>query len=100
VAAVDPADVVALCHEGDGIAELIVPLITSIAKSYTRGLGFDEDDAPNAEIAAVITTASARLFANPEQLPYDVGAVSMRGGFNGFNLAELAVLNRYRKRAE
>jgi hypothetical protein len=100
VAAVDPADVVALCHEGDGIAELIVPLIRSIAKSYTRSRGFDEDDAPNAEIAAVITTASARLFANPEQLPYDVGAVSMRGGFNGFNLAELAVLNRYRKRAE
>jgi hypothetical protein len=41
---------------------LIVPLITSIAKSYTRGRGFEVDGEPNAEIAAVITTASARLF--------------------------------------
>lgn len=97
--AVDPDDVVALSHEGDGVAELVVPLITTMARAYTRGRGFDEDDEPNAEIAAVITTASTRLFANPEQLSYDVGAVSMRGGFNGFNLAELAVLNRYRKRA-
>jgi hypothetical protein len=58
--AVDPDDVVALSHEGDGVAELVVPLITTMARAYTRGRGFDEDDEPNAEIAAVITTASAR----------------------------------------
>ena len=87
-------------HEGDGVAELIVPLITSIVKSYTRGRGFDEDGEPNAEIAAVIAPRRRGCSRTPSSSPYDVGAVSMRGGFNGFNLAELAVLNRYRKRAE
>ena len=104
MAAVDPANVVALCHEGDVIAELIVPLITSIVKSYTRGRGFDEDGEPNAEIAAVITTASARLFANPRQAneakttgPFMLDRRSR--GFDGWTLAELFVLNRYRKQA-
>jgi hypothetical protein len=92
---VDPDDVVALT---DGDAAIVVPLITTIAKAYTRGNGFTGNE-PNEEIAAAITTASARLYANPEQIPYDVGAVSMRGGFVGWSLAELACLNRYRVRA-
>ncbi len=44
-------------------------------------------------------TATARLLANPEQIATGVGSVQIHGGFKGFNLAELAVLNRYRKRA-
>jgi hypothetical protein len=92
---VDPDDVVALT---DGDVETVVPLITTIAKAYTRGQGFT-GNVPNEEIAAAITTASARLYANPEQIPYDIGTVSMRGGFNGWTLAELFVLNRYRVRA-
>ncbi|OMC03642.1 hypothetical protein A5734_11625 [Mycolicibacterium fortuitum] len=32
-------------------------------------------------------------------LGVDVGSISIRGGFNGWNLAETYVLNRYRKRA-
>ena len=63
-----------------------------------RGRGFDDDE-PNDELAAVITTASARLVANPEQIPTTIGSVEIRGAFNGFSLAETFVLNRYRKRA-
>lgn len=74
------------------------PIVTVMAKAYTRGRGFD-GNTPNDELAAVITTASARLVANPEQLATDVGSVSIRGGFNGWTLAETFVLNRYRKTA-
>ncbi|BCP05634.1 hypothetical protein [Mycobacterium paraintracellulare] len=74
-------------------------VITALASGYTRGEGFT-DGVPKDDIAAVIVTATARLVANPQQLGTDVGNVSIRGGFQGFNLAELFVLNRYRKRAE
>ena len=47
----------------------------------------------------VITTASARMVANPEQLPTRVGSVEIRAGFQGFSLAETFVLNRYRRTA-
>lgn len=72
-------------------------IIKALAKSYTRGGGFVAGE-PLEDVAAVIVTASARLAANPEQIAYQVGAVAFRGGFEGWSLAELAVLNRYRKR--
>lgn len=72
-------------------------IIQALAKSYTRGGGFVAGE-PLEDVAAVIVTASARLAANPEQIAYQVGAVAFRGGFEGWSLAELAVLNRYRKR--
>ncbi len=37
--------------------------------------------------------------ANPEQLGYQRGSVSLSGGFTGWSLAETFVLNRYRRRA-
>lgn len=76
-----------------------VVIVTALARSYTRDQGFTNDE-PAEDIAAVITTAAARLLANPEQIAVDVGAVSIRGGFQGWSLAELFVLNRYRKRAQ
>ena len=78
--------------------EEVVPVITAMVSAYTRGRGFDLGD-PSDELAAVITTASARMVANPEQLPTRVGSVEVRAGFQGFSLAETFVLNRYRKRA-
>lgn len=72
-------------------------IIKALVKSYTRGGGFVAGE-PLEDVAAVIVTASARLAANPEQIAYQVGAVAFRGGFEGWSLAELAVLNRYRKR--
>lgn len=80
------------------LAGEVVPVVTVMVKAYVRDNGFTAA-IPNDELAAVITTASARLVANPEQISSDVGSISIRGGFNGWNLAETYVLNRYRKRA-
>lgn len=74
-------------------------IITQMCLAYTRGAGFS-DGVPNDQIASVIVTAAARLVSNPQQIANDVGGVSIRGGFNGFNLAEQRVLNRYRKQAQ
>lgn len=74
-------------------------IVTAIARAYTRGEGF-AGGIPTDDIAAVITTATARLVANPEQLSTTVGSVAVNGGFAGWTLAELFVLNRYRKKAQ
>lgn len=76
-----------------------VAVITAMVRAYTRGNGFAEDGSVNDELAAVITTATARLVANPEQLETSVGGTYVRGGFAGWTLAETFVLNRYRKRS-
>lgn len=75
-----------------------LPIVTAMAKAYTRGKGFT-DGTPSSDIAAVITTATARLMFNPEGIAHDVGSVSIRGSFTGWTLAELYVLNAYRVRA-
>ena len=97
---VDSGDVEALAA---GDVETVVPIVTVLAKSYTRGRGFVGNE-PNEEIAAVIVTASARLAANPAQLPTDntTGPFtqSIRGAFQGWTVAEQLVLNRYRVRAQ
>ena len=87
-------DVAAIAQAGDHAA-----IVTALARSYTRGRGFVGAE-PLEDVAAVITTATARLVANPEQIASDFGSVSMRGGWNGWNLAEQIVLNRYRVRAQ
>lgn len=85
------------------LAATVTPVVYMMAKAYTRDQGFARRHGvaaqPNQEIAAVITSASARMVANPEQIPTDVGATAVRGAFTGWTLPELAVLNRYRKRA-
>lgn len=75
-----------------------VLIITAMARTYTRGNGFTADDISE-DIAAVITVATARMVANPEQLDAQMGNVMVRGGFKGWSLAELFVLNSYRGRA-
>lgn len=87
----DDVSLVALAGE-------VVPVITAMVRAYTRTRGFIADE-PNDELAAVITTASARMVANPEQIPSKVGSVEIRGAFTGFTLAETFVLNRYRRTA-
>jgi len=82
-----------------GAVDTVVPIVTVMARAYTRGRGF-EDGEPCDEIAAVITLAAARLAANTAQLPIDETAgpfsKSIRGAFGGWTLAEQLVLNRYR----
>ncbi|MDC8982554.1 hypothetical protein PR370_15810 [Mycobacterium marinum] len=108
MAAVDPNDVTALLDAGvsalhtEASTTTVVELLTMLARSCTRGNGFDGAE-PNTEIAAVITLAAARLAANPSQFPNALAreklTIDTRGGFVGWSLAELAVLNRYRVRA-
>jgi len=74
-------------------------VITAMARAYTRDRGFLGTE-PFEDVAAVIVTAAARLVANPEQVPNTSGPFSVAGGFTGWSLAELFVLNRYRKRAQ
>lgn len=76
-----------------------VTIITAMVRAYTRDRGFLINGNPNDELSAVITTATARLVANPEQLRGSVGGTQMLDGFNGFSLAETFVLNRWRRKA-
>lgn len=77
-------------------------IITAMARGYTRDRGFENGE-PAEDLAAVIVTATARLLANPDQVPNDVtaGSFSKRtyAGFTGWSLAETFILDRYRKRA-
>ena len=83
-----------------GAVATVIPIITVMARAYTRGRGFDDDGDPSDEVAAVIATASARLAANPTGLQSkridDVEyRYSLASSFS-WTLAEQAVLNRYR----
>lgn len=85
-----------------GSVEQAIPVITTMVKAYVRG-GEDWDASDYDDVEAVIVTATARLVTNPGQIAADQAAgpftQSLRGGFTGWTLAELAVLNRYRKTA-
>lgn len=97
---VDPAVVTSLSA---GDVTTVVPIITTLARAYTRGRGFTGNE-PNEEVQAVITTAAARLAGNGDQIAKDSTAgpfsMSLRNAFSGWTAAELAVLNRYRVRAQ
>ena len=97
---VDPTTVTSL---KSGEVTTVVPIVTVMAKAYTRGRGFNGNE-PNAEIAAVITTASARLSANGTGLMSkkvdDVEYQYSLASSFGWTLAEQIVLNRYRVRAQ
>lgn len=103
MAHVTGADVASFLGQGDN-PELVAlagehaVIVTAMVKAYTRANGFEEGT-PNEELAAVITTASARLVANPEQLDTTIGGVRTGTGFTSFSLAETFVLNRHRKKA-
>lgn len=104
MAAVTGQSVAEFLGQGDDdgvvtLAEAHAAIVTQMARAYTRDGGFT-DGVPNAEIAAVITTAAARLVSNPEQLSTTIGTISIRGGFSGWTLAERLTLNRYRKQAQ
>jgi hypothetical protein len=83
--------------------QAVLSIVTAMASAYTRGRGFFNGE-PNADIRAVILSASARLLSNPRGLLYDetVGpeSVSYRSAFTGWTVAELVTLNRYRERAQ
>lgn len=77
-----------------------LPIVTAFVRAYTRGNGFTEDGFGNADIRAVIVSATARLTSNPDQVKrvqvadYDESPAIL----NGFTLPELAILHLYRRR--
>lgn len=79
-----------------------VSQITVMVRAYTRNVGF-VDGEPNEELSAVIVTAAARLAANGSGTQWrkkvDDVEIEYRSSFQGWTLAEQAVLNRYRVRA-
>ena len=85
-----------------GQASAVIQVVTSFAKSYTRGVGFG-DDGPNDEIASVILTASARLISHARQVGIDEakGPESARFLASPFtwSVGETMVLNGFRVRA-
>lgn len=76
--------------------------VSQMAQAYTRDVGWTAG-VPNADIAAVILTAAARLVANPSQLLTDQTtgpeSASFRTAWTGWTVPELYCLNRYRVRA-
>lgn len=83
-------------------ASAVIDVVTALASAYTRGQGFTEGE-PGPDVRAVILSASARLIADTSQIMSEEAmgpfSVSYRAGFDGWSVAELAVLNRYRARA-
>jgi hypothetical protein len=94
----DDARIVALGNEH-------APVIEQFVNAYVRGNGVTVDPETlaltfPADLQAVIVTSTARLVVNPAQLERETyDGYSATGGFHGFNLPELAVLNRYRRRS-
>ena len=78
---------------------LYYEVVRSFVWGYTRGRGFDDDMVPAKPLERVIVAAGARLAYNPEyvtrwQVSQESETMSV---FQGFNLAEQAILNRYRR---
>jgi hypothetical protein len=83
--------------------EVVLQVVSAMAKAHTRGgIGWT-GDVPNAEIAAVILTASARLIVNATGLLFDEtegpSSISYRSAFTGWTLVERMTLDRYRVKA-
>jgi len=87
------------------LAEEHLPVIAQLVRSYTRGRGFEDSAAVPADLLSVILTATARLVGNPRQLARDALGIlgeftrEHTGAFAGWTLAELMVLNSYRRRS-
>lgn len=81
-------------------ASFYAHIVCVYVDGYTRGRGFNADGNPDARLQRVIVSAAARLARNPDGLRrLDIDNVSESlTVFQGFHLAELAVLNNYRRR--
>ena len=82
-------------------ADAVIAVVTAMASSYTRGQGFTNAQ-PQTDLRAVILSASVRLLRDRGVESEAMGPfqVSYRSGFEGWSVAELVVLNRYRERAQ
>lgn len=76
-----------------------VQIVTEYVRAYTRGKGFKDDGAIAPELQAVIVTATAKLTYNPEQVEMFRSGdyVERPQQFQGWTLADLGVLKRFRR---
>lgn len=83
-------------------ATAILSVVSSMCSAYTRGCGFT-DGIPNAEVAAVILSATARLVTHAGQIQQYLVQGPETASFGAapfaWSVGELLVLNRYRLRA-
>ncbi|KAB1942291.1 hypothetical protein [Brevibacterium linens] len=88
--------------EAVSLANAYIDVVWSMAHEYTRGRGFNDDGTEAApSICSAVKLAVIRLTVNPTQTKrYAIGEYQETPTvFEGFTLAELAVLNCYRVRA-
>lgn len=85
------------------IATTSVATAEALIGGYCRGRHVDKEGDYRDGIRAVVITVAARIAANPAQVTTRDSAGefsrSRGAGFSGFTLAELAVMNRYRRQA-
>jgi hypothetical protein len=77
-----------------------VGLARSMAKSYTRGVGFESDSAIPESLSWVIISRGARLVLNYEQLiseQRDNTSLLYGSAGQGWTLSELTALNEFRR---
>lgn len=83
--------------------EIAIESAVALIEGYTRGNHLNLAGKSRPGVDAVTLTVAARIVANPGQISRQdsAGTFSRRRGegFSGFTLAELAILNRYRRRA-
>lgn len=80
-------------------ATVALELARGYVAGYTRDRGFTDTVADDA-LGSVIVTTAARLYSNPTGITQEMaGQASVaRTTFNGFTLAEMNVLDRYREK--
>ncbi len=98
-------DVAAFLGRGDdatvvALAWQHLPVVTAMVRRYVRGVGFDASGEPDADLAAVIVSSTARAVSNPSHtVTEQIDDFSVRRGtFAGWTLPELAILHTYRRR--
>lgn len=91
---------------GDDLTQAVsvMSIVSTMAKSYTRGAGFDGEGNPADDVKAVILTATARMLKLP---PPGVRSEAMgpfaaeyTGSDFSWTVAEKYTLDRYRVRAQ
>lgn len=103
-AGADPTD-----PEYAGKVGSALPVVAAMINAYTRTTGLEPAASgaswfagpEQADLEAVLTSSTARLAGNPTlSRQQAIGPFSETPGqFQGWTLAELAILHRYRKRA-
>ena len=102
VTATDVSPFLGSAPAGPESVEASLDAVRSMVRRYTRGRGFDASGVlMDEDLAVVVVSSAARLAVNPalnKQMTSGPFAVTP-GIFSGWTLAELVILNSYRKRS-